>query len=239
MRIDRYQKNKQGRDLIVGDIHGNFSLLKKELARIGFDESKDRLFSVGDLVDRGPESDQALDWVAKPWFFPVRGNHEEMAIDYVAGVGDRSWYISNGGAWNVSNPSSAQHAIRNEFLGLPLAIELETDRGLVCIIHADCPRKTWAEFRNTLQDDNDWERDRVTRLSVWNRQRVESGDCIGVSDIRALVVGHTPVPEVQVLGNVHHIDTGGWLHGRVDWARFTILDASTLEQAVFFTRGTT
>jgi len=28
----------------------------------------DRLFSVGDLVNRGSESEQVLGWLAKPWF---------------------------------------------------------------------------------------------------------------------------------------------------------------------------
>src|SRR3546814_1255791 len=48
--------NDIGRDFIVGDLHGCLDLLQAELTRIEFDRSKDRLFSVGDLVDRGPDS---------------------------------------------------------------------------------------------------------------------------------------------------------------------------------------
>lgn len=65
--------NKTGTDYVVGDIHGCFSLLQAKLDEIGFDPTKDRLFSVGDLVDRGTESDKVLEWLSKPWFHAVCG----------------------------------------------------------------------------------------------------------------------------------------------------------------------
>ena len=64
--IKRFELNNKGRDYVVGDIHGCFSLLSKELYEIGFDEKTDRLFSVGDLVDRGTESHLAVEWLKKP-----------------------------------------------------------------------------------------------------------------------------------------------------------------------------
>ena len=79
----RFGPNPDGRDFVVGDIHGMFQHLEVLLRDIGFDEQRDRLFSVGDLVDRGPSSALALDWLAKPWFVACRGNHEQFAIDSV------------------------------------------------------------------------------------------------------------------------------------------------------------
>lgn len=78
--MPRFARNVAGRDFAVGDIHGCFSYLERSLEVIGFDEGVDRLFSVGDLVDRGPESDQVLTWLGKPWFHAICGNHEVMAI---------------------------------------------------------------------------------------------------------------------------------------------------------------
>ena len=52
--IRRFPLNRRGRDLAVGDIHGYFALLQQALNRVGFDPVCDRLFSVGDLTDRGP-----------------------------------------------------------------------------------------------------------------------------------------------------------------------------------------
>ena len=53
-------KNIKGRDFVVGDIHGHYDLLKTELKTVGFDKQKDRLFSVGDIIDRGPKSEECL-----------------------------------------------------------------------------------------------------------------------------------------------------------------------------------
>ena len=62
--IQRFTRNTTGRDLIVGDIHGCFGRLANALTLIDFDPARDRLFSVGDLVDRGPDSRQVTDWLA-------------------------------------------------------------------------------------------------------------------------------------------------------------------------------
>ena len=48
-----------------------------------------------------------------------------------------------------------------------------------------------------------------------------------VSDMRAVVVGHTPLRQPMVLGNVHHIDTGGWMADGNGY--FTLLNLATLE----------
>lgn len=61
---------------IVGDIHGMFHLLKKELKELGFDKSKDLLVSTGDLIDRGKNSIKAIKYVQKKWFESVFGNHD-------------------------------------------------------------------------------------------------------------------------------------------------------------------
>lgn len=86
MVFKRFEKNKEGRDFVIGDIHGCFDAVRAILGDVKFDESKDRLFSVGDLVDRGPDSIEAIDWIAKPWFHAVRGNHEQMAKEPAAAI---------------------------------------------------------------------------------------------------------------------------------------------------------
>jgi serine/threonine protein phosphatase 1 len=62
--------------LIVGDIHGCHAELREllERARLGPD---DRLVSVGDVVNRGPETPQVLELLlARPRTQVVLGNHE-------------------------------------------------------------------------------------------------------------------------------------------------------------------
>lgn len=231
-RIQRFERNTVGRDLIVGDVHGYFTKLQAALDAVGFDPVRDRLFSVGDLVDRGPECDQVLDWLAKPWFFPVLGNHEDMAIRWPNGNMDPGNYLANGGGWNISNPECLQREISEALAALPLGIELETEAGLVGIVHAECPFDDWDLFRSTLADatQSRTHLDRVEATAQWSRTRIDYGDRSLVRGVRAVVVGHTPVPEHTVLGNVHYIDTGAWLGSRCPWVpRFTLLDAATLE----------
>lgn len=228
MRIDRYPCNTIGRDLVVGDIHGCFDRLRVELSRVQFDPSRDRLFSVGDLVDRGPDCDQVLDWVALPWFHAVQGNHENMAIRWPEGNMDPVNYMANGGGWNISNPPDASREIADTLITLPLGIEVDTAAGLVGIVHAECPFDDWDMFRVSLAEANlrAAARKRCEATALWARERVTEGNATLVSGLRALIVGHTPVPEPQLLGNVHYIDTGAVFGGA-----FTLLDLETLQPA--------
>ena len=57
------ERNDRGRDLVVGDVHGHFATLRQVLAELEVGEH-DRVFSLGDLVDRGPDSTAAKDWIA-------------------------------------------------------------------------------------------------------------------------------------------------------------------------------
>ena len=45
--IKHFGPNLSGRDFVCGDIHGCFDLVESFLNKIGFDKTKDRLFSVG------------------------------------------------------------------------------------------------------------------------------------------------------------------------------------------------
>lgn len=223
--VRRFARNPLGRDLIVGDIHGCFIRLDAALAAIGFDPARDRLFSVGDLVDRGPESDQALEWLARPWFHAVSGNHEDFAIRWPNGFMDPGNYVSNGGAWNVSNPPDVQRDFAAAFAALPVAIELQTERGLVGIVHADVPGPSWPAFVEALESPalSKGARERLIDQAQWSRDRIDKLFRDEVAGVLAVVVGHTPVDVATTLGNVHFIDTKGWRDGQ-----FTLLDAHTL-----------
>jgi serine/threonine protein phosphatase 1 len=231
-----FAKNDAGRDLVVGDIHGQFSKLQAALDAVGFEpDAGDRLFSAGDLVDRGPESARALEWVGKPWFHPVAGNHEQLLRDYHRGLIPASYYAQNGGAWAVGMTPEERQPMVDALSALPTAITLETDDGRIGIVHANCPMASWDELCERLESEGPLPDDqpgqiftaRLSNTCVWDRSRIQSGDATLVAGVRAVVVGHTPLQRSVTLGNVIHIDTGGWLAGR----EFTILDAETLAPA--------
>ncbi|MDA8375910.1 MAG: metallophosphoesterase [Planctomycetia bacterium] len=79
-RVIMHPANLQGRDFIVGDLHGHPDVLYRLMDHVGFDYDTDRLFSVGDLVDRGPNSAGALELLDAPWLYPVLGNHDAMLL---------------------------------------------------------------------------------------------------------------------------------------------------------------
>ena len=58
----------------------------------------DLLISVGDNIDRGPESLDVLRLLNQPWFISVKGNHEAMALDAFA-TGDGNMWLASGGDW--------------------------------------------------------------------------------------------------------------------------------------------
>jgi serine/threonine protein phosphatase 1 len=228
-RIVRYPHNEAGRDIAVGDIHGHFSRLRKALDAVGFDGRKDRLFSVGDLVDRGPESEQVVDWLDEPWFHAVCGNHDDYAARLVKGNPvDQDNYRQNGGGWFLDLPPSRQQEIGTALAELPIAMEIETPGGLIGIVHADCPLPDWQALHEVLEDPPS--RRILSEIEdgcMWSRTRIGDADLGGVSGIRAVVVGHTPLRQPVALGNVYHIDTAGWL----PQGHFTLLDLANLSIA--------
>lgn len=60
---------------VVGDLHGCRAQLDAQLQKRDFDKQQDLLLSVGDLIDRGPDSPGCLALMQEPWFRCVRGNH--------------------------------------------------------------------------------------------------------------------------------------------------------------------
>ena len=221
-RFRRLIANLRGRDLAVGDIHGHFQRLEQCLDAVGFDPAVDRLFSVGDLVDRGPDSAAALEWLAQPWFHAVQGNHEALAITRVRGGRlDLDMYRAAGGSWFLDLPRAEQLRFVERFEQLPIAIEVESAAGLVGLLHADSPFSDWAALRTSLELEDDR---KVREVCQWSRQRLKVGHTQPVQGLRALLVGHTPVLEAKLLGNVWHLDTGGWASGH-----FSLMDMRTLQ----------
>jgi serine/threonine protein phosphatase 1 len=207
--IRKFERNLHGRDFVVGDIHGCFDMLRQALEEVGFDELRDRLFSVGDLVDRGPDSIEAVDWIAKPWFHAVRGNHEQMAIGVAAGRHDLGNYLFNGGGWFLALEGSRQQSVASVLESLPVCIEVDTASGAVGMVHADIAGSDWADFVSKIEAPASKNQLRLLlEEALWSRDRIRSGDCSGVVGLIRMYVGHTPVDAPVALGNVHYIDTG-------------------------------
>lgn len=82
--IKTVEENVNGRDFVIGDLHGCYDELMSLLKYVSFDRTKDRLFSTGDLIDRGPKPKECLSLLKEKWFFSVFGNHEEIICNKIS-----------------------------------------------------------------------------------------------------------------------------------------------------------
>ena len=210
--------------MAVGDIHGAFAALQRALNAIGFDEKKDRLFSVGDLVDRGPESHQVLSWLDQPWFHAVSGNHDFMA--WRSALGNPYLevdHLAHGGQWLEALSVGELECLGEQLSRLPMALEVETTAGLVGLVHADCPFDDGQHMHGI-----DWrrlaERGSPARQCLWSSDRYNYRYTGIVKNIAAIVHGHVTLTSMLTLGNAYFIDTGGW---RPTDGHFTFLDLQT------------
>lgn len=203
--------NLAGRDWFVGDIHGHFERLEHQLDVMGFRHTCDRLICVGDLVDRGPASKDCLDWLGQPWFFSVRGNHDDMFLKWRSlrdqpeqqlEFGERAWF-RNGGRWILRTPEDIQARMEQALARLPyLLVVPAADGRLVAAVHSNLPPGSkWPDLMNHSPE--------AMARAAWNRRRTELGGD-PIEGLDAVVCGHTTMQKPTWIGHFFHIDTGGW-----------------------------
>jgi serine/threonine protein phosphatase 1 len=93
---------------------------------------------------------------------------------------------------------------------MPLALEIEIGGGRrVGVVHACCPFAHWDEFRRSQDPARNGhihtlQLQAIRNTAQWSRdERMEP-----VEGIHAVIVGHTPKPQMTSLGNVYYVDTG-------------------------------
>lgn len=227
--VQRFPLNTKGRDWILGDIHGAFDLVWMALQKVGWNRANDRIFVVGDLVDRGKQSLRAHRFLDLAHV--VRGNHEDEWLEaYRDGPPDPAVVevfgrLQNLGVqWWLDAEPAARDGLVTKFAALPLAIEIETTRGRVGIVHADVPRgMTWQDFTTKLRAGDT----HTIKTALWGRTRLKTGDDSGVVGIGRVYAGHTPqFGSYKRQGNVYALDTGAiFAEQQRDEGHLTIMDA--------------
>ncbi len=202
--IQYHPVNHAGRDFVVGDLHGCVDALRYLLRESGFDPARDRLFSVGDLVDRGTQSQEALALLDKPWFYAVLGNHEDALCSVAEGRLSRVRWYGIGGDWADSVPDSklAEYAVR--LRELPLVRVIGSGAQRFNVLHA--------EFfgDDAMLDAGDYD-EAVRQQMLWGRQLALGS--ASPQDQRGLSItycGHTPMRYIQQIGAQVYIDTGAF-----------------------------
>lgn len=209
--------NQTGRDFVVGDLHGCVDALRYLLVEIAFDAARDRLFSVGDLVDRGTDSLAAINLVDKPWFFPVLGNHEDALIAVAAGKMRRQAWYAIGGAWAETLADDQLSELAARLSVLPLVRIVGDGPERFNVLHA--------EF---FGGDADLEvadfPDEVRNQLLWGRGlALGSANPLRQQGLSLTYCGHTPMRAVKQIGSQVFIDTGAFSSD----GRLTIVEPRT------------
>lgn len=248
-------QNLTGRDFVVGDLHGCYPLLSKALEHINFDTSRDRLFSVGDMVDRGPQNMECLSLLYEPWFYAVKGNHEDLMVNQLHPDGDRnlgSWWGKNGGNWNTSKDTLVLEDLVSCSRDLPLLITVALpDKKLFHVVHAELYSPvpmTDTDLADPVELEAILAEMSLDGLSViWgravfydfygielndetlNRHRKHSRSIKAHPELSDVYSGHTVLRNPLKIGPFINIDTGSFLSGRprYEWAGITLTEPLT------------
>ena len=115
--IQTFGPNLKGRDFVIGDLHGAYACYENLCKNIQFDEENDRMFSVSDLIDRGPDSLKCLQLIKKDNFHSTLANHDHMMLEAFRGGPYGQYWMMNGGGWGLNALKDWRAIQRGEFIG--------------------------------------------------------------------------------------------------------------------------
>ncbi|MEJ2625251.1 MAG: metallophosphoesterase family protein [Pseudolabrys sp.] len=209
---------------VIGDIHGRFDLLEPLIDAIHRDAGAcgaDSLtVTVGDYIDRGPDSRAVIDrLMANPFpgrYVALKGNHEAAMMSFLDDPQTGETWWRNGAAATLRSfgvpmaeacgPSEfvhAQQALRaaltpdeRRFL---TSLRLSVSAGRYFICHAGV--RPGVPFDQQREQDLLWIREPFLDSTM---------------DFGKIVVhGHTPVRNPEVMANRINVDTGAIVYGRL------------------------
>lgn len=238
MRVRRLPPNLLGRDFIIGDLHGHYDTLMSLLDARDFDRAIDRVISVGDLVDRGPQSWQCLQLIREPWFYLVQGNHESHLLDLAraasgalrkgrkaADIVDslQRFFESVGGdwfgEWLIDESNHAELPALIEMLdALPHVITVRGGATDYNVVHAELPA-AGIECDDQLEADDPTMEVARTQALLWSRKLfLEANHAARASPeslrfepdscLSLTFCGHNPIATPKIWRNHFFLDTG-------------------------------
>lgn len=190
------------RILVVADIHGHHEALVSLLRQANYRPGVDLLVLLGDYIDRGPRGVEVVAMVRElvaAGAVALKGNHEQMLLDYLTGELEENVYLWNGGGPTLAGYRRAGREVLLSDVswmeGLPLYYEHEP----YVFVHAGLrPGRALAD---QSPDDLLWIREEFYAFPT------------GLAD-RTVIFGHTPTvfftgsPEVWFAGDKIAVDTG-------------------------------
>lgn len=195
--------------LAIGDIHGHYQALDSLAQQVKFN-GDDVVVTLGDYVDRGPQSKEVIDFLIalskRVQLIPLRGNHEIMMLQAKEDAEARSGWLACGGkatleSYGVEDLSEIPQP-HWDFISATLPFhESERDFFVHANAHADIP----------LQDQPEY-------MLHWEHFDAQPRHLSG----KRMVCGHTPQKNGQPLDIGHAVCIDTWIYGPQGW--LTCLD---------------
>ena len=222
------------RTLVIGDIHGGLRALHQILERAKVTK-EDTLIFLGDYVDGWSESPQVLDFLIhlnkKNKCIFIRGNHDELLLQWLSESKDnREWYKHGGEATVLAyaNVAAAKKQIHVDFLKSLQDYYLDEQKRL--FIHAGFTNMNGISYEY------------FPKLFYWDRTLWETAVSLDTAIAKdsylypkrltlynEIYIGHTPVTKINETipvqkACVWNVDTGAAFKGCL-----TIMDVDTKE----------
>jgi serine/threonine protein phosphatase 1 len=211
-----FQKSNQPRQIVIGDVHGHFDGLQQLVQTFSLNDD-DRLYFLGDLIDRGPKSKQVVKWVRENKYPCLLGNHEVMLLRSFNGgeldeIALRHWLMAGG---QETLQSYGDAGVPQEDIDWLESLPTYLDLGDVWLVHAGVDPYTSIDKQNEEQ-------------FCWIREKFFSCQFPYFTD-KTIVTGHTitftfpgvrPGEIAQGMGWID-IETGAY-HRKSGW--MTALD---------------
>jgi serine/threonine protein phosphatase 1 len=215
------------RTLAIGDIHGGYRGLKQLLERVN-PQPEDQLIFLGDYVDGWSESYEVIEHLLElknnhttaPIF--LRGNHDELVLDYLVDQEKNPNWLKHGGHSTVASYEDRAPVDVARHVGF-----LQED--LVDYLELDGNGYFHAGFHNLNGPAYEY----YKNLPYWDRSLWEMALCIDPNLSRdherypnrlklykEIFIGHTPTTRLDSMepihaANVWNVDTGAAFKGPV------------------------
>ncbi|HEV2884014.1 MAG TPA: metallophosphoesterase family protein [Pyrinomonadaceae bacterium] len=193
---------------VIGDVHGRCAQLQRLLDLMPRDESTDTLVFLGDLIDRGPDAPGCVKLVMDlkrenpDRVVCLRGNHEQMLLDFIEGTqnlwitpvtgGERTFEQYAGKPLNINGENDLDGARREIEAALPPE-HLDFFHQLPHF-HED----EFAIYVHAGLDRTRHPRDTAPEALLWMRDMEFYKNYRG----KPCIFGHTPTPLLPLLGRL-------------------------------------
>jgi serine/threonine protein phosphatase 1 len=207
------------RRFVIGDIHGQFRLLKKLLKQTKFQRDKDLLIILGDVCDGGPQTKEVINELIRiKNKVLLVGNHDMWALGWmIRNDKPLSWVSQGGSATMKSYMLSGRKDVPQEHIDfLETAMDYYILDNMVFVHGGFDPDKPLSkQLRHTF---------------AWNRDIISYAREKPIPGYDKVFIGHTTTQLINFTTspvNYHNLwclDTGGGYDGKL-----TIMDIDTME----------